>query len=139
MKGHEEKLTNMVQPKKILLSSFHLTNGTVITPPLLFYLKIGLVCKKYYWSVRCNPKEYSNTFLQCAVNALRQGEETPNSSVVPETMKLLDNNSYGHQLLDRSRHTVKKYLSDEKTHCAKKAKCSCVLITLLINCTKLKW
>ena len=31
-------------------------------------------------------------------------------------MKLLDNNSYGSQNMDRSRHTVTKYLSDEKTH-----------------------
>ena len=37
-------------------------------------------------------------------------------------MKLLANSSYGYQILDRSRHTVKKYLSDEKTHAAIKSK-----------------
>ena len=31
-------------------------------------------------------------------------------------MKLLANSSYGYQILDRSRRTVTKYLSDEKTH-----------------------
>ena len=31
-------------------------------------------------------------------------------------MKLLANSSYGYQIMDRSRHTVTKYLSDEKTH-----------------------
>ena len=31
-------------------------------------------------------------------------------------MKLLANSSYGYQNVDRSRHTVTKYLSDEKTH-----------------------
>ena len=31
-------------------------------------------------------------------------------------MKLLANRSYGYQLMDRSRHTVTKFLSDEKTH-----------------------
>ena len=31
-------------------------------------------------------------------------------------MKLLANNSYGYQIMDRSRHTVTKCLSDEKTH-----------------------
>ena len=31
-------------------------------------------------------------------------------------MKLLANSSYGNQIMDRSRHTVTKYLSDEKTH-----------------------
>ena len=33
-------------------------------------------------------------------------------------MKLLVNSSYGYQIMDRSRHTVTKYLSDEKTHSA---------------------
>ena len=33
-------------------------------------------------------------------------------------MKLLANSSYGSQFMDRSRHTVTKYLSDEKTHTA---------------------
>ena len=33
-------------------------------------------------------------------------------------MKLLANSSYGYQMIDRSRHTVTKYLSDEKTHAA---------------------
>ena len=33
-------------------------------------------------------------------------------------MKLLANSSYGYQIMDRSRHTRTKYLTDEKTHSA---------------------
>ena len=33
-------------------------------------------------------------------------------------MKLLSNSSYNYQIMDRSRHTLTKYLSDEKTHAA---------------------
>ena len=33
-------------------------------------------------------------------------------------MKLLANTSYGYQNVDQSRHTVTKYLTDEKTHAA---------------------
>ena len=33
-------------------------------------------------------------------------------------MKLLANSSYGYQIMDCSRHTVTKYLTDEKTHSA---------------------
>ena len=54
--------------------------------------------------------------MQSAVNARREGDENPNSSVVAETMKLLANSSYGYQIMDRSRHTVRKSLSEEKTH-----------------------
>ena len=35
-----------------------------------------------------------------------------------ETKKLIANNSYGYQIVDRSRHTVTKNLNDEKTHSA---------------------
>ena len=54
--------------------------------------------------------------MQSALNARREGDENPNSSVVAETTKLLANSSYGYQIMDCSRHTVTKYLSDEKTH-----------------------
>ena len=54
--------------------------------------------------------------MQSGVNARRERDEDPNSSVVAETMKLLANSSNGYQFMDRSRHSVTKYLSDEKTH-----------------------
>ena len=54
--------------------------------------------------------------MQSAGDARREGDENPNSSVVAETMKLLANSSYGCQIMHRSRHTVTKYLNDEKTH-----------------------
>ena len=60
--------------------------------------------------------------MQSAVDARRKGDENPNSSVVAETMELLASSSYGYQILDRSRHTVTKYLTDEKTHAAKNSK-----------------
>ena len=56
--------------------------------------------------------------MQLAVDARRQGDENPNSSVVAETMKLLANSSYGYQKMDRSWHTVTKYVTDEKTNVA---------------------
>ena len=34
------------------------------------------------------------------------------------TMKRLANSSYGYEIMDRSRHTLTKYLTDEKTHSA---------------------
>ena len=64
-----------------------------------------------------NLKTVDN-FVQSAVDARRQGDENPNSSVVTDTMKLLANSSYGYQIMDCSRHTVTKYLNDEKTHSA---------------------
>ena len=108
----------MSQPRKMLISSFTLQNGTLITPLLLFYLQLGLVVTKIHRFVEYTPKKCFNSFVQSAVNARRKGDENPNSSVVAETMKLLANSSYSYQIMDRSRHTVTKYLADEKTHAA---------------------
>ena len=48
------------------------------------------------------------------VDARRQRDGNPNSSVFAETIKLLANISYGYQIIDRSRHIVKKHLNDRK-------------------------
>ena len=108
----------MPQPTIMLISSFILTNGTIITPLLLFYLKLGLVFTKIHRFVQYTPRKCFNNFVQSAVDARRQRDKNPSSSVVAETMKLLAHSSYGYQIMDRSRHTVTKYLSDEKTHSA---------------------
>ena len=52
------------------------------------------------------------------VDARRKGYENPNSSVVAETRKFPANSFDGYQIMDRSRHAVRKYLTDEKTHAA---------------------
>ena len=122
MQDYAEKEGLLCQPRKMLISSYFLENGTLITPVLLFYLKLGLVCKKIYRFVEYTPVKCFNNFVQSAVDARREGDENPNSSVVAETMKLLANSSYGYQIMDRSRHTVTKYLNDEKTHGATKTK-----------------
>ena len=115
MKDYAEKEGLLCQPRKMLISSFFLENSTLITPLLLFYLDLGLVRKKIYRFVDCIPVKCFNVFVQSAVNACREGDENPNSSVVAETTKLLANSCYGYQIMDRSRHTVTKYLNDEKT------------------------
>ena len=108
----------MSQPRRMLKSSVHLENGTIITPLLIYYLHLGLECTKNYQFVQYTPKKCFNSFVQSAVNARRQGDENPNSSVVAETMKFLANISHGYQIMDRSRHTVTKCLNYEKTHSA---------------------
>ena len=115
MKEYAEKEGIMSQPRRMLISSFHLNNGTIITPLLLYYLHLDLECTKIHQFDPYTPKRCFSSFVQSAVNARRQGDENPNSSVVAETMKLLANSTYGYQTMDRGRHTVTKGLNDEKT------------------------
>ena len=98
----------LTQPGRRFISSFSLENGTINTPLHLFYLDLGLVCKKIYRFVHYTPIKCINNFVQFAVNARRDGNEHPIFSVVAETMKLVANSTYGSQILDLSRHTVAK-------------------------------
>ena len=66
MKTYAEEKGIMSQPRKMLISSFTLQNGTLITPLLLFYLKLGLVCTKIH------SKEMLQQF--CAVSSRRKKE-----------------------------------------------------------------
>ena len=116
MKDYAEKEGLLCQPRKMLISSYFLENGTLIAPLLLFYLDLGLVCEKIYRFVEYIPVKCFNNFVQSAINARREGEENPNSSAVAQTMKLLANSSYGYQIMDRSQHTVTKHFNDEKIH-----------------------
>ena len=136
MREYAEKEEILPQPERMLISSIHLKNGTFITPLLLYYLHLGLEGTKNHQFVQYTPKKCFNSFVQSAVNARRQ-DENPNSSVVAETMKILANSSYGYQIMDRSRHTVMKYLNYEKTQSPINNKFSSDLTSSLISCTKL--
>ena len=116
MQDYAEKEGLLCQPRKMLISSCFLENGTLITPLLQFYLELGLVCRKIYRFVEKTPVKCFSKVVQSAVDDRRKGDENPNSSVVAETTKLFANNSYGYQIMNRSRHTVTEYLNEEKTH-----------------------
>ena len=116
MKNYAIENERLKHPQRMLMSSFKLENGTVITPLFNFYMELGLQCTKIYLFVQNFPRKCFNNFVQSVVDARREGDENPLSEVVAETMKLLGNSSYGYQIMDRSRHTITKYLNDEKTH-----------------------
>ena len=71
MKQYAEQENIMAQPRRMLIPSFILTKGTIITPLLLFYLQIGLVCTKIQRFVQYTPRKYSDSFIQSAVDARR--------------------------------------------------------------------
>ena len=80
MKDYVEKEGLLCQSRKMLISSYFLENGTVITPLLLFYLDLGLVCKKIIAPWNVFQLNASKKLVQSAVIARREGD--PNSSVV---------------------------------------------------------
>ena len=57
MQDYAEKEGLLYQPRKMLISSYFLKNGALITPLLLFHLELGLVCKNIYRFVEYTPVE----------------------------------------------------------------------------------
>ena len=100
-------------PQRMLISSFKLENGTVITPLFNFYLKLGLQCTKIYRFVQYTPQKFFNNFVQSVVDARREGDKNLLSGVVAETSKLLGNSCHGYPIMDRFRHTITKYLNEK--------------------------
>ena len=116
MKTYAEENDLLKQPQRMLISSFKLSNGTLITPLFKFYLNLGLQYTKIQRFVQYTPRKVLSNFVQSVVDARRAGDENPLSGVVAETMKFLGNSSYGYQIMDKSKHTMAKYLGDKKTH-----------------------
>ena len=102
----------------MLKSSFSSEKGTIITRLLPYYLDLGLVCEKVCRFVQYTPVKCFNNVAQSALKTKREGDEHPKSSVEAWKMELQANSSYGYQNMDRSRHTVAKYLRDDKLHAA---------------------
>ena len=68
-KQYAEKENIMVQPRRMLIRSFILTKGTIITPLILFYSQLGLVFKKTHRFVQYAPRKCLDNFVQSAVDA----------------------------------------------------------------------
>ena len=102
----ENEMLNHSQ--RVLISSFKLENGTVISPLFNFYMKLGLQCTKIYQFVHYSPRKCFNKFVQSVVDARREGDDNHLSGVVTETRKLSGNSSYGYQIMDRRRHRITK-------------------------------
>ena len=122
MKSYAEEKRLLSQPRKMLKPSFALQNGTLISPLLLFYLQLSLVCTKIHYIVKYTPRKCFNSFVQSTVETIRQNDKNRNSSIVEETRNLLPKRAYDYQIVNSNQHTATKYLNDEKTHAAVNSK-----------------
>ena len=117
MKEYAEKDGLLTPARRMLLSSYFLQSGAVITPLLFFHLDLGLVCIKIFRFVQYTSIKGFDNFVQSAVNARREGDDSPHSSVVTGSMKLLANSSSGWFPEYGLESTYgKKCFNDKKTH-----------------------
>ena len=69
MRENTEVKGLFTQPRGLLKSSYFLESGRIIKPLLLFYLKLGLVCKKLYGFVQHTPMQCFNDIVQSETDA----------------------------------------------------------------------
>ena len=81
MESYAKKNDLLKQPQRMLISSFKLTYGTLITPLFNFYLDPGLQCTNIHCFVQYTPHKVFNSFVQSVVDARRAGDENPLSGV----------------------------------------------------------
>ena len=119
MKTYAEENSLLKQPQQMLISSFNFSNGKPITPLLIFYLDLGLQSTKFDQYVQSTQRTVFNSFDQSVVDARRAGYENPISHMIAETMKFLENCSFGlknygqiktkHDEISRRRECPKSY------------------------------
>ena len=123
MKNYAIENEMLKHPQRMLISSFKLENGTVITLLFNFYMELGLQCTKIYRFVQYSPRKCFNNFVQSVVDARREGDENPLSGVVAETMKLLgippmDIRSWiDRDIQSQNISTMKKLIRQSMNHC----------------------
>ena len=66
----------MSQTRKMLTLGFNFQNGKLITPLLLFYLQLSLVCTKTHRFAENTPRGFFNGFVQSAVDAMPDDKGT---------------------------------------------------------------
>ena len=106
--AHDHNL--LKKPRRMLISSFYLQRGPLITPLLQFYLEERLILNQIYWFIQYTPEKCCESSVNSVVEARREGDKNTFSSVFAETMKLIGNSSYGYQFMDRSKHSKTQYV-----------------------------
>ena len=74
IKNYAEEETSMSQPRKMLMSSYTLQNGTIIIPLLLIYLHFGLFCTNKYVLLSTFQENVSTDL--CSQHWTQQGNVT---------------------------------------------------------------
>ena len=116
MKNYAIENEMLKHPQRMLISSFKLEKGTVITPLFNFYLELGFQCNKVYRFVQYTQWNWSNNFCSTSGWCEKKRRWKPFIRRCSRNNKLLCNSSYGYQIKDKSRHTITKYLNEEKIH-----------------------
>ena len=85
------------------------------TPPLKWYLEHGLEVMRVYQVTEYTPKPCFKTFGDAVSNpARRTGDADHSKAIIADTMKVVDNSSYGKTITNKDRHRQVKFCDDDE-------------------------
>ena len=93
------------KPIKMLISSFKLELGTIITPIGYSIWTNNWFAEMFFGSYNTLPVAALKRLFQMFFDSRSEGDQNEESTVAAWTIKLIGNSSYGHQIMDRSRYT----------------------------------
>ena len=86
MREYAEKNDLLMKPQRMLISSYKLNNGIVITPSLKFYLMLGLRCTKY--TDLSSIRHKSASMVLCNLLLMRDKKKDENLDVQAFLLRL---------------------------------------------------
>ena len=99
--------------KRILISTNQAERILIATPLLRWYLKNNSEITKIYQIIEYQPKKCLKHFIDKVTEFRIEGDRNPDKAIIGDTYKLLSNSSYGSVLMDKTKHTNVKYLTNK--------------------------
>ena len=112
MKAFAEDNSIMPKPRRSLIGSFFATKIMLGTLLLKWYLAHDLEVPKIYQVVEYTPKRCFELFGNAVSDARR--DRYPDQAIIADTMKLVENSSYGKTITNQERHRNVEYCSEQK-------------------------
>jgi hypothetical protein len=101
------------KPRRSLVGGMKAKRLLLGTPLLQWYINHGLQITAIYEVVEYNPLPCFREFGGMVTDARREGDKGGDSSVIPNTMKLIGNSGYGSLLINKMLHTNTRYVEGE--------------------------
>ena len=99
--------------RRLLIGSYFGKKIGLSAPLLRWYLNYGLVITHVYTVVKCIPNAAFNTFMTQVAQARLDGDRDKDKALTAETMKLIENSSYG-KLITKKNITTLCMLMNQK-------------------------
>ena len=99
--------------KRLLISGLRARKILLATPLLRWYLSNNCEVTRIYQIIEFQPQYSFRSFIDKVTQHRIEGDQNPDKAIIGDTYKLLSNSSYGSILMDWTRHSNVRYLTNK--------------------------